>query len=105
VYGLKPTSKRKHCMITNTNMAMLTTCDFWQENTTRKHYQRCSACRGLFNKVQYIVSIIYSIHIRKNIVTWWKKQRMLLSTSTITTAAQCVGQTVNLVLFNNPMHF
>jgi len=31
-------------MITNTNTATLTTCDFWQENTTRKHDQRCSAC-------------------------------------------------------------
>ena len=70
VYGLKPTSKRKHCMITNT--AALTMCDFWRENTTRKHYQRCSACRGLFNKVKYIVSIIYSINIRNNIITLCK---------------------------------
>jgi len=29
---------------------------------------------------------------------------MLLSTSTNTTAAHCVGQTVDLALFNNPMH-
>jgi len=35
-------------MIVNT--AILTTCDFWRENTTRKHDQRCSACRGLFDK-------------------------------------------------------
>ena len=71
VYGLKPTSKRKHCMLTNT--AALTMCDFWRENTTRKH-QRCSACRELFNnyKMKYIVSIIYSIHIRNNIITWCK---------------------------------
>jgi len=55
-------------MITNTNMAMLTMCDFWWENKTRKHDQQCSACRGLFNKVKYIVSIIYSIHIRNNII-------------------------------------
>jgi len=38
-------------MITNTNMAMLTMCDFWWENKTRKHDQQCSACRGLFNNV------------------------------------------------------
>jgi len=60
-------------MITNTNMATLTTCEFWRENTTRKHDQRCSACRGLFNKVKYIVSIIYSIHIRNSIVVTWSK--------------------------------
>ena len=59
-------------MIKNTNTATLTMCDFWRENTTRKHYQRCSACRGLFNKVKYIVSIIYSINIRNNIITWCK---------------------------------
>jgi len=28
VYGLNTTSKCKHCMITNTNTIMLTTCDF-----------------------------------------------------------------------------
>ena len=72
MYGLKPTSKRKHCMITNTNTATLTMCNFWQENTTRKHYELCSSCRGLFNKMNYIISIIYSIHIRNNIITWCK---------------------------------
>jgi len=35
----------------------------------------------------------------------WKKQSMLLSTSISKTAAQCVGQTVDLALFNNLMHF
>jgi len=35
-------------MITNMNTATLTMCDFWWENTTRKHDQRCSANRGLF---------------------------------------------------------
>ena len=59
-------------MVTNTNMATLTMCDFWQENTTRTHYKQCSACRRLFNKVKYIVSIIYSIHIRNNTMTWCK---------------------------------
>jgi len=36
-----------------------------------------------------------------------KEKRLLLSTSTSTstTAAQCVGQTVDLALFNNQMHF
>jgi len=57
-------------MITNTNMATLTTCEFWQENMTRKHDQRCSADRVLFNIVKYIVCIIYSIQIRNNIITW-----------------------------------
>jgi len=70
LHGLNPTSKRKQCMITNT--ATLTTCDFWRENTTRKHDQRCSACRGLFDNVKYIVCIIYSKQIRNNIITWCK---------------------------------
>jgi len=50
------------------NTATLTTCDFWRENTTGKHDQRCSACRGLFDNVKYIVCIIYSIHIRNSII-------------------------------------
>jgi len=45
-------------MITNMNTAMLTTCDVWRENTTRKHDQHCSSYRGLFNIVKYIVCII-----------------------------------------------
>jgi len=57
-------------VITNTNTATLIMRDVWQENTTRKHDQRCSACRGLFNIVKYIVCIIYSIHIRNSIITW-----------------------------------
>jgi len=64
-------------MITNMNMATLTTCDFWRENTTRKHYQRCSADKGLFNIVKYIVRIIYSIHIRNNIITWCKSSHSI----------------------------
>jgi len=114
LYGLNTTSKRKRCMITNTNMATLTTCDFWRENTIRKYYQQCSACRGLFNIVKYIVCIIYSTQIRNNIMTWcksapsifqMKNKRLLLPTSTSTMAAQCVGQLVDLALFNNQMHF
>jgi len=113
LHGLNQTSKRKHCMITNTNTATLTMCDVWRENTTRTHDQRCSACRGLFNIVKYIVCIIYSIHIRNSIIarcksahsTFQRRKRMLLSTSTNTTAAHCVWQTVDLALFNNPMHF
>jgi len=53
LHGLNPTRKRKHCMVTNTT----TTCDFWRQNTTRKHDQRCSACRGWFDNVKYIVGI------------------------------------------------
>ena len=87
-------------MITNMNTATLTMCDFWWENTTRKHDQRCSVCRGLYNNMKYIVCIIYSIHIRNNIITRCKsahsifqmKKGMLLSTSTYsTTAAQYVS--------------
>ena len=59
-------------MITNMNTATLTMCDFWWENTTRKHDQRCSANRGLFKIVKYMVCIIYSIQIRNNIITWCK---------------------------------
>ena len=40
-------------------------------------YQRCSACRGLFNKVKYIISIIDSIHIRNNIITWCKSAYLI----------------------------
>ena len=69
-------------MITNMNTATLTTCDFWRENTTRKHYQRCSACRGLFNKVKYIVSIIYSMHIRNNIITRCKSAHLIFQMKT-----------------------
>ena len=54
--------------ITYMNTTTLTMCDFW-ENTTRKHDQRCSVCRGLYNNMKYIVCIIYSIHIRNNIIT------------------------------------
>ena len=70
---LNPTSKRKQCMITYMNTATLTTCYFWRENTIRKHDQRCSADRGLFNIVKYIIfCIIYSIQIRNHIISWCK---------------------------------
>jgi len=52
LHGLNQTTKPKHCMITNTNTAMLTMCDFWRKNTTRKHDL------GLFNIVKYMVCII-----------------------------------------------
>jgi len=80
VHGLNQTSKRKHCIITNTNTAILTTCDVWRENTIRKHDQRCSACRGLFNIVKNIVCIIYSIHIRNSIITWCKSAYSIFQT-------------------------
>jgi len=72
LHGLNPTTKRKHCMITNTNTATLTTCDLCRENTTRKRDHWCSTCRGLFNIVKYIVCIIESIHTRNSILTWCK---------------------------------
>jgi len=86
LHGLNPTSKRKHCMITNTNTATLTTCDFWRENTTRKHDQQCSSYRGLFNIVKYIVCFIYSIQIRNNIITWCKSAHSIFQTRKTHTA-------------------
>jgi len=80
MHGLNQTSKRKHCMITNTNTATITTCDVKRENTTSKHDQRCSAWRGLFNLVKYIVCIIYSIHIRNSIITWCKSAHSIFQT-------------------------
>ena len=59
-------------MITNTNTATFTTCDFLQENMTRIHDQRFSAYKGLFNTMKFIVYIIYSIQIRNNNTTWCK---------------------------------
>jgi len=98
-------------MITNTNTASLTTCDVWRENTIGKHDQRCSACKGFFNIVKYIVYTAYTsetvlLHgVNQLIQSFKREKRMLLSTSTSTTTAHCVGQTVDLPLFNNPMHF
>jgi len=67
-------------MITNMNTATLTSCDFKRENTTSKHDQRCSADRGLFYIVKYILCIIYSIHIRNNIITWCKPSHSIFPT-------------------------
>ena len=64
-------------MITNTNTATFTTCDFWRENITRIHDQRCSACRGMFNTMKFIVYIIYSIQIRNNNTTWCKSAHLI----------------------------
>ena len=65
----------------------------------------------MFNIVKYVACIIYSIKIRNNLITWCKSahsifqmkntQRMLLSTSTSTTTAQCLRQKIDIALFNN----
>ena len=59
---------------------------------------------NMINDVQYAETVL--LHRVNQFIQSFKREKpMLLSTSTNTTAAHCVGQTVDLALFNNPMHF
>ena len=98
-------------MITNMNTATLTTCDFWRETRPENMINDVQLAEGCLIKwstsihyIQHTTILLLGVnHLIRSFK--WKKKCMLLSTSTSTTAAHFVGQTVDLPLFNNSMHF